>query len=154
MLRQHKCIADAAIVGVRSENGQTEVPLAFVVRKPDSEAQDLQSQDVYSFARERLASFKALDGGVVFVKAIPRSALGKIQRFKLKDMVGEGSSTMNGELSADIAEFAKEAGSEQKATNGVTQTAAKESPHINGVASSSEDLLGGRHTTEENDGRN
>ena len=108
VLRQHKYIADAAVVGIRREDGHTEAPLAFIVRKLEPEAQTLQTQDVYSFAREQLASFKALDGGVVFVNAIPRSSLGKIQRFKLIDMVGEESSIINGGSPPKIAEFAKE----------------------------------------------
>ena len=132
MLRQHKYIADAAVVGIRREDGHTEIPKAFVVRKPDSEAQSLRSQDVYSFARERLASFKALDGGVVFVNAIPRSSLGKIQRFKLKDMVGEESSVINGELDAKLAAFAKEDESGEKATHAVGQIAVHGNPQING----------------------
>ena len=98
VLRQHRHIAEAAVVGVRREDGLTEVPKAFIVRKSELEAQSLKSHDVYNFARDRLASFKALDGGVVFVDHIPKSPIGKIQRFKLKDMVGVDSSIANGDL--------------------------------------------------------
>ena len=93
--------------------------MAFVVRNSEPEAQNLQSEDVYSFARERLASFKALDGGVVFVDAIPRSPTGKVQRFKLKDMVDENSSIVNGEPSTNIAQFANEEKSARRPRMGV-----------------------------------
>ena len=98
VLRQHRHIAEAAVVGVRREDGLTEVPKAFIVRTFELEAQSLTSHDVYSFARDCLASFKAPDGGVVFVDNIPKSPIGKIQRFKLKDMVGVDSSIAKGEL--------------------------------------------------------
>lgn len=46
----------------------------------------LTAEQVYTFARNQLASYKALDGGVIFVEEIPRTASGKIQRFKLSQM--------------------------------------------------------------------
>ena len=80
-MRQHEQIDDVAVAGVLREDGLTEVPRAYVIRKKD--AQELTANDIYGFARDRLASYKALDGGVVFVDSIPRTAVGKIQRFKL-----------------------------------------------------------------------
>ncbi len=154
MLRQQKYIADAAVVGVRRKDGHTEVPLAFIVRKPEPEAQSLRGQDVYSFVREQLASFKALDGGVVFVNAIPRSALGKIQRFKLKDMVGEESAIINGAPTAKLADFAKEDESGQQATEGMGQIAVHGSLHINGILVLTEDRPDEKHIVEESRGRN
>ena len=97
VLRQHKYIADAAVFGVRREDGLTQVPKALIVRKSEPEAQFLHSHDVYNFARDRLAKFKALEGGIVFVNSIPRSPTGKIQRFKLKDVVGSDGFVANGE---------------------------------------------------------
>lgn len=58
-------------------------PQAFVVRKDTT----LDERDVYDWARARLADYKALDGGVVFVDSLPRTASGKVQRFKLLEMV-------------------------------------------------------------------
>ena len=43
----------------------------------------ITADEVYAFARKQLASYKALDGGVVFVEEIPRTPSGKIQRYKL-----------------------------------------------------------------------
>jgi hypothetical protein len=46
----------------------------------------LTGEEVYNHARNHLARYKALDGGVIFVEEIPRTASGKIQRFKLSQM--------------------------------------------------------------------
>ena len=77
------------------EDGVTEAPRAYVVRKPGPDAQTLTAEAVYHFSRTRLASYKALDGGVVFVDHIPRTASGKVQRFKLKALTPELSIVEN-----------------------------------------------------------
>lgn len=65
----------------------TEVPRAFVVRQKRLHVTELvSSQEIYDFARQRLASYKALNGGISFIEEIPRTPSGKIQRFKLSQM--------------------------------------------------------------------
>jgi hypothetical protein len=95
ILKQHNQIADAAVAGVYRSDGVTEVPRAYVVRNTGSGAPRLTAEAVYHFARPRLASYKALDGGVVFVDHIPRTASGKVQRFKLKALTPELSIVEN-----------------------------------------------------------
>jgi hypothetical protein len=95
ILKQHDQIADAAVAGVRRADGITEIPRAYVVRQVDSDSEKLTAEAVYHFARSRLASYKALDGGVVFVDHIPRTASGKVQRFKLKALTPELSIVEN-----------------------------------------------------------
>ena len=73
------------MTGVTLKDNMTEVPRAFVVRTKKS-SNPLTEEDVYLFARRQLASYKALDGGIVFVEDIPRTASGKVQRFKLSQM--------------------------------------------------------------------
>lgn len=89
VLLKHPDIQDAAVTGVNLE-GVGEVPRAFVVvrrkKTPHSQQGPLTEDDIYRYARRHLASYKALDGGVVFVEDIPRTASGKIQRFKLSQM--------------------------------------------------------------------
>ncbi|KAJ6081295.1 hypothetical protein N7499_006169 [Penicillium canescens] len=85
VLLQHPGITDAAVIGVNKE-GLGEVPRAFVVRSRDPAVSRLTSEEVYNHARRHLARYKALDGGVIFVEEIPRTASGKIQRFKLSQM--------------------------------------------------------------------
>ena len=89
VLLKHPGIQDAAVTGITLKDNITEVPRAFVMRtkkwsNPDQPP--LTEKDVYLFARNQLASYKALDGGVIFVEDIPRTASGKIQRFKLSQM--------------------------------------------------------------------
>ncbi|KAJ6144828.1 hypothetical protein N7470_008723 [Penicillium chermesinum] len=86
VLLQHPGIIDAAVTGVAVKDGSGEVPRAFVVRSRDPTVGRLSAEEVYKFARARLASYKALDGGVFFVEEIPRTPSGKIQRFKLAKM--------------------------------------------------------------------
>lgn len=86
VLLQHPAIVDAAVTGVNLKDGTGEVPRAFVVRARDSAVNRVTAEEVYKFARQRLASYKSLDGGVAFVEEIPRTASGKIQRFKLSQM--------------------------------------------------------------------
>jgi acyl-coenzyme A synthetase/AMP-(fatty) acid ligase len=86
VLLQHPGIGDAAVTGVNLKEGKGEVPRAFIVRSLDPKVARLTADEVYTFARKQLASYKALDGGVLFVEEIPRTASGKIQRFKLSQM--------------------------------------------------------------------
>lgn len=86
VLLQHPAISDCAVTGVDLKDGTGEVPRAFVVRSRDASVSRVTAEKVYQFARQRLASYKSLDGGVVFVEEIPRTASGKIQRFKLSQM--------------------------------------------------------------------
>ena len=86
VLLQHPGISDAAVIGVNLKEGKGEVPRAFVVRSRDPSIGRLTAEEVYKYARSQLAGYKALDGGVVFVEEIPRTASGKIQRFKLSQM--------------------------------------------------------------------
>ena len=92
VLRKHPAVADVAVVGVLRDDGVSEVPRAYIVRDSEVVARGptgVTAEEVYSFARERLASYKALDGGIVFVDSIPRTASGKIQKFKLKGTSGK-----------------------------------------------------------------
>ena len=57
-----------------------ELPRAFVVRSSD----DLTEQQVEDYVKGRVVEYKQLKGGVKFIKEIPKSASGKIQRRLLK----------------------------------------------------------------------
>lgn len=87
VLLQNPEIVDAAVVGTIASDGISEVPRAYVIRqKKLREEEMITADEVYKFARVRLASYKALDGGICFVEEIPRTASGKIQRSKLSRM--------------------------------------------------------------------
>ncbi|RAH70290.1 adenylate-forming enzyme AfeA [Aspergillus aculeatinus CBS 121060] len=86
ILLRHPGIEDAAVIGVTSHDGSTELPRAFIVRAKNAAGHRLTAEEAYSFTRPQLVSYKALDGGILFVEEIPRTASGKIQRFKLAQM--------------------------------------------------------------------
>ena len=91
VLATHPQIAECAVKGVLLDDGISERPRAYVVLKcaavqttsSESIAPSSTSQDIYDFAKKRLASYKALDGGVFIVDSIPRNAMGKVQKFLL-----------------------------------------------------------------------
>lgn len=83
MLLGHPSIADAAVIGVPHLDG--EMPRAYVVAKEHSKVgKDLES-DIKRLVAERLSSYKKLEGGVVFMKALPRNSTGKLLRRVLRD---------------------------------------------------------------------
>jgi len=62
---------DAAVIGVPDLARDSELPRAYVVRRPGN-GDKPTTQELHKYMRERLASYKQLDGGIVFVDAIPK----------------------------------------------------------------------------------
>ncbi|EKG11946.1 AMP-dependent synthetase/ligase [Macrophomina phaseolina MS6] len=85
VLLSHPQIADAGVIGVKASNDGSEFPRAYVVRKQSLEAASLKEDDVKKYVAERLASYKRLEGGLVFVNELPRSQTGKILKQILKE---------------------------------------------------------------------
>lgn len=79
----HPKVLDVGVVGIPDEKCG-ELPKAFVVRKDEN----VTSDEIYAIVREHLVDYKHLRGGVEFVKFIPKSAFGKIQRSALKKIAG------------------------------------------------------------------
>ncbi|KAF9891853.1 hypothetical protein FE257_003338 [Aspergillus nanangensis] len=83
-LLAHPQIVDAAVIGLKNVLPDSELPRAYVVRRPGSGA-GLTEADVKKYMGERLAKYKALTGGVKFVEAIPKNASGKILKRVLRE---------------------------------------------------------------------
>jgi len=79
-LVQHPDVLEAAVVGRRTPEGLHE-PAAYVVRMP---GRSPRPEELVEFCRERLAAFKR-PRQVVFLDDLPKTATGKIQRYKLRD---------------------------------------------------------------------
>lgn len=71
VLLSHPHIVDTAVIGVRpSKDDSSEYPRAYVVKRNSREGQELKEDAVKTFMAERLAKYKRLDGGVVFLNEI------------------------------------------------------------------------------------
>jgi len=80
VLYQHPCVVECAVIGVPSEKwGET--PKALVVLR---EGDDITEADLIAFCREKMAHFKC-PTSVDFIPELPRTATGKLQKFKLRE---------------------------------------------------------------------
>lgn len=84
-LMAHPAIADVAVIGVPDEKWG-EVPMALVVRKPDTQVTE---SEILVFARERLAGFKT-PKSVAWIDALPRNPSGKILKKDLREPYWKG----------------------------------------------------------------
>jgi acyl-CoA synthetase (AMP-forming)/AMP-acid ligase II len=85
VLLSHPQIVDAAVIGVTVPGADSELPRAYVVRRPGAEGQQLTEDEVKKYLAERLARYKALTGGVKFVDSIAKNASGKILKRLLRE---------------------------------------------------------------------
>ena len=81
-LLTHPDVLEAAVVGVPDES-QLIKPKAFVVTKPGVQATPALADALKQHVKDRLAPFK-YPRWVEFVPDLPKTATGKIQRFKLR----------------------------------------------------------------------
>jgi fatty-acyl-CoA synthase len=82
VLHEHPGVAEAAVIG-RADPRWEEVPVACVVRKVHSH---VSAAEIVAHVALQLARFK-VPREVVFVDALPRNALGKIQHYLLREQV-------------------------------------------------------------------
>ena len=80
-LVQHPAVLEAAVIGVPDAEGLTKTK-AFVVLTPNGQATDAELK---AFVKDKLAPFK-YPRQIEFVSELPKTATGKIQRFKLREL--------------------------------------------------------------------
>jgi benzoate-CoA ligase len=78
-LVQHPAVLEAAVVGVPDVEGLTKTK-AYVVLKPGAQVTDAELK---AFVKDKLAPYK-YPRQIEFVTDLPKTATGKIQRFKLR----------------------------------------------------------------------
>jgi 4-hydroxybenzoate-CoA ligase len=78
----HRKVLECAVVGQEDE-ARLVKPKAFVVLKDGEAASPELSQELIAFCRDRIADYKR-PRWVEFVPELPKTATGKIQRFKLR----------------------------------------------------------------------
>jgi benzoate-CoA ligase len=79
-LVQHPSVLEAAVIGVADAEGLTKTK-AFVVLKPGASTSDAELK---AFVKDRLALYK-YPRIIEYVDELPKTATGKIQRFRLRE---------------------------------------------------------------------
>jgi len=79
LLLTHPKVQDAAVIGV--EIPGTEAPRAYIVK-----GGDITEQEIKDFVKGKVAGYKQLRGGVVFIDVVPKSPSGKILRKDLREL--------------------------------------------------------------------
>lgn len=81
VLYQHPAVLECAVIGVPHEKwGET--PMALLVLRP---GESVTEQQIIDFCRDNLAGFKC-PTRVEVVEELPRTATGKLQKFRLRDL--------------------------------------------------------------------
>jgi benzoate-CoA ligase len=84
-LAQHPAVLEAAVIGMPDAEGLTKTK-AFVVLKGGERA---SGDELKAFVKERLAPYK-YPRAIEFLAELPKTATGKIQRFKLREREAAG----------------------------------------------------------------
>ena len=82
-LMEHPGVLEAAVIGVPDENGLTRTR-AYVVVKANGTASPAFADELKLFVKSRLAPVK-YPRDIQFVTELPKTATGKIQRFRLRE---------------------------------------------------------------------
>ena len=83
-LLEHGAVLEAAVVGQQEADGLVK-PSAFIVLNDGKHASAELAEDIKLFVKNRLAPFKH-PRWVHFAESLPKTATGKIQRFKLRQV--------------------------------------------------------------------
>ena len=79
-LMQHPAVLESAVIGKEDQDGLTKTK-AYVVLKDGMQA---TTEELQAFVKQRLAPYK-YPRFVEFVEELPKTATGKIQRFRLRE---------------------------------------------------------------------
>ncbi len=91
MLYRHQAVLECAVIGVPDEKwGET--PKALVVLRED---EIVSAQELMQYCRDNMAHFKC-PTSVEFVAELPRTATGKLQKFKLREKYWQGHRRVSG----------------------------------------------------------
>jgi benzoate-CoA ligase len=78
----HEAVLEAAVVGAEDENRLVK-PKAFIVLKPGNPGNDALKAALQQYVKDKLAPYK-YPRWIEFLPELPKTATGKIQRFKLR----------------------------------------------------------------------
>jgi benzoate-CoA ligase len=86
-IASHPAVLEAAVVGKADENGLVK-PKAYVVLRGDAAQTPELAAQLQQHVKSRLAPYK-YPRWIEFVAELPKTATGKIQRFKLREIKTE-----------------------------------------------------------------
>lgn len=84
MLIQHECVLEAAVIGVPDDDGLTKT-LAYVVLREGRTGDLDTAHALQAYIKQHLAPFK-YPRTIHFIDDLPKTATGKIQRFRLRQL--------------------------------------------------------------------
>ncbi|MFC2949376.1 long-chain-fatty-acid--CoA ligase [Virgibacillus sediminis] len=90
VLYKHPDVLETAVIAVPDEKWG-EVPKAVIVLHPDAQVTEAE---IIEYCRSNMAHFKA-PKQVEFVEELPKTATGKLQKFRLREMHWEGQKKVN-----------------------------------------------------------
>ncbi|MFP5114821.1 long-chain-fatty-acid--CoA ligase [Bacillaceae bacterium C204] len=90
VLYKHPAVLETAVIAIPDEKWG-EVPKAIIVLQPEA---NVTEDEIIDFCRSQLAHFKA-PKSVEFVEALPKTATGKLQKFRLREMFWAGPKRVN-----------------------------------------------------------
>jgi 2-aminobenzoate-CoA ligase len=85
VLLEHAAVLECAVIGEPDEE-RGHVVKAVIVLKPDTSANDVLKKELQDFVKARIAPYK-YPRRLEFVTSLPRTATGKLQRYRLREEV-------------------------------------------------------------------
>ena len=87
ILQQHPAVLESGVVGTADPDGLIK-PVAYVVLKDGQPGSPELARELQDFVKETTSPHK-YPRAVIFVDALPKTATGKIKRFKLRELAAE-----------------------------------------------------------------
>jgi len=88
ILQEHAAVLESGVAGVPDDEGLIK-PKAYVVLKDGNDPTPELAKELQNFVKTKTAPYK-YPRWVEFVEELPKTATGKIRRFKLREMGAAG----------------------------------------------------------------
>ena len=79
----HEDVSECAVVGLPDEQ-RGQIVAAFVVLREGASADDSKAKELQAFVKQQIAPYK-YPRRIEFLTALPKTATGKLQRFRLRE---------------------------------------------------------------------
>ena len=89
----HPAIQEAAVIARNDENGLTK-PAAYVVVNDEFRASNQLTHELQEWVAQRIGAYKR-PRWIEFLPELPKTATGKVQRFKLRELQAQNQSSSN-----------------------------------------------------------